>query len=60
MAELAPPYLNEKEVKKYEKEVFYAEKNELKAKKNYEFRQEYTKLCREKLEKAKKKHKEEN
>lgn len=47
---LVPPYLNKMETK-IEKELHNAEKKELKAKKNYEFAQEYTKLCKERLEK---------
>jgi hypothetical protein len=36
---------------KIEKELHNAEKKELKAKKNYEFAQEYTKLCKDRLDK---------
>lgn len=50
--EIVPPYMN-KLIEKYELEVLHAEKKEIRAKKNYEFAQEYTKLCKEKLEKAK-------
>ena len=51
--EYVPPYIS-KMVQLYEKEVRKAEKEELRAKKRYEFQQEYTKLCKEKLENAKK------
>lgn len=51
MAGLVPPYLN-KMVDKRKKEVVAAERQELKAKKNYEFAQEYTALCKEQLAKA--------
>ena len=47
---LVPPYLN-KMTEKFEKEFHNAEKKELKAKKNYEYAQEYTKLCKERLDK---------
>lgn len=53
MAGYCPPYLN-KWIDKLEKEYMEAERKELKAKKDYEFAQEYTKLCAGKLEKAKK------
>lgn len=51
MAHTLPPYLN-KMVDKRKKEVVAAEKKELKAKKDYEFAIEYTKLCKEQLAKA--------
>jgi hypothetical protein len=47
---LVPPYLNKME-DKAKKELNNAEKKELKAKKHYEFAQEYTKLCKERLDK---------
>lgn len=47
---MVPPYLNKME-KKAKRELHRAERQELKAKKHYEFRQEYTKLCRERLDK---------
>ena len=53
MANILPPYMN-KEIKLYEKELFKAEKKELKAKANYEFAVEYKNLCKVKLENAKK------
>ena len=48
MARVVPPYLN-KMTDKYESELLLAKKKELKAKKDYEFAQEYRKLCEEKL-----------
>jgi hypothetical protein len=39
-------------VDKRKKEVVVAERNELEAKKKYEFAIEYTKLCKEQLAKA--------
>lgn len=51
MADLLPPYISKME-NKIEKELHNAEKKELKAKKNYEFAQEYTKLCKERLDKV--------
>ena len=48
--DLLPPYISKME-QKVEKELHNAEKKELKAKKDYEFAQEYTKLCRERLNK---------
>ena len=48
--DMLPPYLN-KMTEKFEKELHNAEKKELKAKKNYEFAQEYTKLCKDRLDK---------
>ena len=53
MARVLPPYLN-KMVYLYKKELAKAQKKELKAKKNYEFWQEYTNICRENLENAEK------
>ena len=52
MAGWVPPYLN-KWIDKLEKETLEAQRKELKAKNDYEFAKEYTKLCEEKLEKAK-------
>lgn len=52
MAMWAPPYVN-KHLDKLKKDVIKAERKELKAKKNYEYAVEYTKLCKEQLEKAK-------
>lgn len=54
-----PPYVN-RHTKKFEKDVIKAERKELKAKKGYEFAVEYTKLCKEQLEKAKAEEKNEN
>ena len=51
MAYTLPPYLN-KMVNKLKQEVINAEKKELKAKADYEFSVEYTKLCKEQLQKA--------
>lgn len=51
MADLVPPYISKME-DKIVKELHNAEKKELKAKKHYEFAQEYTKLCRERLDKV--------
>lgn len=51
MAGYVPPYLN-KMVDKRKQEVASAEKKELKAKKDYEFAVEYTKLCKEQLKQA--------
>ena len=51
MAYTLPPYLN-KMVNKRKQEVVAAERKELKAKKDYEFAQEYLKLCKEQLDKA--------
>lgn len=53
MARVLPPYLN-KMVYMHKKELTKAQKKELKAKKNYEFWQEYTNICRENLENAEK------
>ena len=50
MANLVPPYLNKSE-KKAKNEYKRAQKQELRAKKHYEFRQEYTKLCKDRLDK---------
>lgn len=50
--EVVPPYLNKME-SKYEKEYNDAQKKELKAKKDYEYAQEYTKLCKEQLDHVK-------
>ena len=52
MADFLPPYMN-KHTNKLKREVVKAERKELKAKKDYEFAVEYTKLCKEQLEKAK-------
>lgn len=53
--EVVPPYLNEtKFIVKLEKEVLFAEKRELRAKKALEFATEYKNLCQDKLDKAKK------
>ena len=52
MVNIVPPYMN-KQIEMYQKEVFKAEKKELEAKKKYEFAQEYTNLCKVKLEDAK-------
>ena len=57
MANVLPPYLN-KMVDKCEKEVANAEKKELRAKKDYEYSIEYTRLCKERLAKAKEQAKE--
>ena len=56
MAKIVPPYMN-KMVEVYEKELFVAEKKEMKAKKDYDFAVEYKNLCKEKLENAKKEEK---
>lgn len=53
MAHTVPPYLNKIE-EKYQKELLFAEKKELRAKKDLEFASDYVKLCREKLEEVKK------
>ena len=52
MSQICPPYLGKKEKAKLRKDVVKAERKELKAKKDYEYAQEYTKLCKEQLEKA--------
>ncbi len=52
MAGIAPPYLN-KLIEKCKKDVIKAERNELKAKKKYEYSQEYTALCKAQLQKVK-------
>lgn len=52
MSVFAPPYIG-KLTAKLQKDVVKAERKELKAKKDYEYAQEYTKLCKEQLEKAK-------
>lgn len=57
MANVLPPYLN-KMVDKLKKEVASAEKKELRAKKNYEYSIEYTRLCKERLAKAEEQTKE--
>lgn len=54
--EIVPPYIN-KMIVFYEKQLFKAEKAELKAKKKYEFQTEYKNLCKVKLENAKKEEK---
>lgn len=51
MAKIVPPYLN-KMVDKLKKEYHSAQKNKLKAQKNYEFAVEYEKLCKERLDEA--------
>lgn len=53
MGDLVPPYLNDDLYKKYSLELLKAEKQEIKALKNYESAKEYTSLCREKVEKEK-------
>lgn len=53
MGLLCPPYLN-KNIERLEKELALAEKKEQIAKENYETAVEYTKICREALEDAKK------
>lgn len=53
MGLLCPPYLN-KNIEMLEKELALAEKKEQIAKENYETAVEYTKICREALEDAKK------
>lgn len=53
MAYYLPPYLG-KMVEKYEKELLIAEKRVIKTEKDLEFAKEYVKLCKEKLEQAKK------
>lgn len=50
---LVPPYLNKME-ESAKKELHKAEKKELRAKKDYEFAQEYTKLCKARVEKISK------
>lgn len=52
MADWLPPYLN-KQITKLERDVVKAERKELKAKTNFEYSIEYTKLCKNQLEKAK-------
>lgn len=47
----APPYAN-KHIDRLKKDVVKAERKELKAKKNYEFAQEFTALCKEQLKNA--------
>ena len=46
----APPYVN-KHIDKLKNDVIKAERKELKAKKNYEYAVEYTKLCKDQLKK---------
>ena len=53
MSKFLPPYVG-KEIVRLQKDVIKAERKELKAKKQYEFRIEYTALCKEQLENAKK------
>lgn len=53
MANIVPPYMS-KMVEMFEKELLEAQKAEIKAKKKYEFAQEYANLCKVKLENAKK------
>lgn len=48
--DLLPPYLNKME-ERAKKDLFNAEKKEIRAKKNYEFAQEYKQLCQERLDK---------
>jgi exonuclease VII small subunit len=50
---ICPPYLN-KNVKSLEKRVASAEKKEAQARAKYEEAREYTRLCRQALEDAKK------
>lgn len=52
MAQYLPPYVN-KHINKLEREVVKAERKELKAKKDYEYSCEYTKLCKDQLAKVK-------
>lgn len=51
--DLVPPYLNKMELSA-KKELHKAEKNELRAKKDYEFAQEYAKLCKDRVDKISK------
>lgn len=53
MGMICPPYLN-KNAKSLEKRVASAEKKEAKARAKYEEAREYTKLCRQALDDAKK------
>lgn len=53
MSAICPPYIG-KLTAKLQKDVVKAERKELKAKKNYEYQVEYTKLCKTQLENAKK------
>ena len=53
MSKIVPPYLG-KQVARLQKDVIKAERKELKAKKELEYRIEYTNLCKEQLENAKK------
>jgi exonuclease VII small subunit len=53
MGMICPPYLN-KNVKSLEKRVASAEKKEAQARAKYEEAREYTRLCRQALEDAKK------